>query len=600
MKKNQFVKFSLTVVCAAVLAACSSSGGGDDAAKRAADEAAARAAAEKAAKEEAERKAAEEAAKKATEEALLQKRLSEVGDEGAKSVKKTLSNLVTNNVIEDANYRSSTSITGMTVALYPTLDTIVVATPVDSNGNAVQRAAQVYLEDFDFRGNNRADAAALSGRYLLKHIYNINEGQTDPTKADEVIGNTLNAGVARPGDINNYTKTEKMGQQEGMAFVYENGRLNYTKKVEGPDVLDKRIARAEFLGNGQNARTDATARLDDSVAEVYGYRTFVAGDSVTGKNGGVIANSVAQAQAEEYQHSNAPFQRVGMIADRDTNATAADSGAQKVGGADHEYTAAGRLQYVQYGRVTSKLDQLTIDNLETGKNIVTLGTKIGSFGGYGDEGTEDHYFYRGVVSTPYDADLKAKLGQIYGSTHTDAQGNKTVTPAGMLDYRGHAVTYNLDRNFDLGDKVPNAIGYNQYLISGTHAKAAIDLASGTVTGNLYNVWGYSNGQVDNVVSDNLANFSGKLANNGSIAGTSQKLNPNGTVNSDGTFVASLFGPQAQELGGTIKSKDTYNSWGASFGASIQNVGQHSSESSVPRIGESTDQSNLNNPNLPQP
>ena len=34
MKKNQFVKFSLTLVCAGVLAACSSSGNNDDDAKK--------------------------------------------------------------------------------------------------------------------------------------------------------------------------------------------------------------------------------------------------------------------------------------------------------------------------------------------------------------------------------------------------------------------------------------------------------------------------------------------------------------------------------------------------------------------------------------
>ena len=559
MKKNQFVKFSLTVVCAAVLAACSSGGGNDNsAAEAAAAEAAAKAAAEKAAAEKAAaEKAAAEAAAKA--EAELQNKLASTGDEGAKSVKKTLSNLVTNNVVEARNYRSSNSITGMTVALYPTLDTIVVATPVDSNGNAIQNAAQIYLEDFDFRGNDRSATTALAGRYLLTHIHNINEGETDPTTADEVLGKTLAVGQARTGDINPYTKTTLMGNEDGMAFVYENGRLNYTKKVEGPDVLDKRIARTEFLGNG-TAKTDATARLDDSVAEVYGYRTFVAGDSVTGRNGTSIANSVAAAQAEQYDHSNAPFQATGVIADKDTNATAADSGTKKVGGADAEYTAAGKLNYVQYGRVTSKLDQIQIDDLREGKNIVTLGTKIGSFGGYGDEGTEDHYFYRGVVSTPYDANLKTKLGEIYGTSHTDAQGNKTVTPAGVLDYRGHAVTYNLDRNLNLGDKVPNAIGYTQHLVSGTHVNANIDLSSGAVTGKLYNVWEYSNGQETNSVSDNLANFAGNLANNGSIVGTANKLTSAGAVDTAGTLVASLFGPQAQELGGTIKSTDTYNSW----------------------------------------
>ena len=38
MKKNQFIKFSLTLVCAGVLAACHSSGNKDDDAKKRAQE----------------------------------------------------------------------------------------------------------------------------------------------------------------------------------------------------------------------------------------------------------------------------------------------------------------------------------------------------------------------------------------------------------------------------------------------------------------------------------------------------------------------------------------------------------------------------------
>ena len=337
--------------------------------------------------------------------------------------------------------------------------------------------------------------------------------------------------------------------------------------------------------------------MDYSLAIIQKTEYLTLNSTLTGRNGASIANSVAAAQAEQYKHSNAPFQAAGVIANKNTNATAADSGAKKVAGADAEYTAAGKLNYVQYGRVTSKLDQIQIEELREGKNIVTLGTKIGSFGGYGDEGTEDHYFYRGVVSTPYDANLKTKLGQIYGTSHTNAQGKTTVNPAGVLDYRGHAVTYNLDRNLNLGDKVPNAIGYTQHLVSGTHVNANINLSSGAVTGRLYNVWEYSNGQETNSVSDNLANFTGSLANNGSIVGTANKLSSTGTAQSTGTLVASLFGPQAQELGGTIKSTDTYNSWGASFGASIQNTGRSTQDTTVPAIGESTDQGNVNNPNV---
>ena len=52
MKNNKFIKFSLTVACAAVLAACGSSGGSNNAA------------AEEAAKQQAAQQAAEKAAEK--------------------------------------------------------------------------------------------------------------------------------------------------------------------------------------------------------------------------------------------------------------------------------------------------------------------------------------------------------------------------------------------------------------------------------------------------------------------------------------------------------------------------------------------------------
>lgn len=603
MKKNQFVKFSLTLVCAGVLAACSSSSNNSN------DEAAKKAAAEKAAQEalvqqqlaaEAQKKAEEEAAKKAAETAkTLEQGFGPDGDEGAKFVKKKQSNFVTNSVVEAPNDRSSSSVTGMTVPLYPSLDTIVVATPVDANGKARANAAQIYLEDFDFRGNDPA-TAVNKGRYTLNHIHNINAAEVDPAKSDEVNGYTVNATQARTGH-NLFTKTDAMGNESGEAFVYEAGRLNYTKRVEGGDVLDRRVARTEFQGNG----TADTGRLDNSVAEVYGFRTFVTGDSVTGLDGnGTAANTVALAQAGQYDVSNAPFVATAPILDRQgANPSAAENGVKKVGGADGEYTAAGKLNYVQYGRVTSKLNAIGNDldaELRAGKNIVTLGTKIASFGGYGDEGTEDHYFYRGIVSTPQSATLAADLAAKYGATHTDAQGNKTVTPAGTLDYRGHAVTYNLDRPLNLGDRVPNAIGYTHHLVSGTHATAQIDLATSQVNGRLYNVWHYSNGQTSADITDNLANFNGTLTNYGSIVGKSNKLNSDGSVAAQGNFAGSLFGPNAEELGGTIASTDTYNNWGASFGAAIQNVGSNTTATPPTTggaLGESTDQRNLANPNI---
>ena len=182
MKNNKFIKFSLTVACAAVLAACGSSGGSNNAA------------AEEAAKQQAAQQAAEKAAaeKAAAAEALVAKTV----DVGAKFVKKTQSNLNVGEGVE-TNSKSSVSPTNMTVELHPSLDTIVVAIPLQGD------TKQAYLEDFDFRGNE----ANTSGEHVLKHIYM--NGTTKDTTRGRVDGESA-------------TKTASMGENDvdGKAFVY--------------------------------------------------------------------------------------------------------------------------------------------------------------------------------------------------------------------------------------------------------------------------------------------------------------------------------------------------------------------------------------------
>ena len=231
MKNNKFIKFSLTVACAAVLAACGSSGGSSNN-----DEAAQQAAAQQAAAQQAaaEKAAAEKAAaeKAAAAEAAVAKTV----DVGAKFVKKTQSNLNVGEGVE-TNSKSSVNPTNMTVELHPSLDTIVVAIPVDKDGNPVENAKQAYLEDFDFRGNT----ANTTGMHTLNHIYKTADGST-------TVGAARNGGEVS-------TKTDTKGTQSGLAYVYEEGRLNYTRKAEGKNVVDTKAARTD-------------ARLADSVAEV--------------------------------------------------------------------------------------------------------------------------------------------------------------------------------------------------------------------------------------------------------------------------------------------------------------------------------------------
>ena len=506
MKNNKFIKFSLTVACTAVLAACGSSGGSNN---NNANAAAQQAAAQQAAAQQA---AAQQAA--AAAEALVAK----TNDAGAKFVKKTQSNL---NVGEgvDTNSKSSVSPTNMTVELHPSLDTIVVAVPLNADGSVNTKAKQAYLEDFDFRGNEDN----TTGKHTLNHIYKTNDGST-------------NVSTPRTGGEAS-TKTDTKGNDTGLVYVYEAGRLNYTRKAEGKNVEDHR-----------DARTDA--RLTGSVAEVYGHRTFVRGDSEL-KN---IADG-------ETTLANAPF-------------TAKD--------VDGKYTAGSKLNYVQYGRVTSKLHAVKEADLKDGKDVAQYGTKVASFGGYNENGTEDNYFYRGIKNTAYSATLASELKNIYFAPEA---------AAGKLHYQGHAVTYNLDKNYEDKSGLPNALGAEYALVSGTHVAADIDLANKNVTGNLYNRWTETNTQ-QQVKEHNveLANFTGTLANNGSISGSATKYD-----GAQGVLKASLYGPRAEELGGVISSNDTSNNWGASFGAKVQNTpyapGVTVTTAPVPAWGESTDANN---------
>ena len=239
------------------------------------------------------------------------------------------------------------------------------------------------------------------------------------------------------------------------------------------------------------------------------------------------------------------------------------------------------MDYVQYGRVTSKLHAVKEADLKDGKDVAQYGTKVASYGLYGQDGTEDNYFYRGVNNTPYSATLASDLKNIYFAPEA---------PAGELHYQGHAVTYNLDKDYKIDAGLPNALGAEYKLISGTHVAADIDLASKNVTGNLYNVWEETNTQ-QQVKPHNveLANFTGSLANDGTILGSATKFD-----NTKGMLKGSLYGNRAQELGGAIASTDTSDNWGASFGAKVQNpvyVAPAPAPAPTPAWGESTDQNN---------
>ena len=475
MKNNKLVKFSLTLVCSAVLAACGSSGGSDNAAaqkqqqqqqqlqKQQAEKAAAeKAAAEKAA---AEKAAAEKAAKTTSSES----------NPGYLLSKKKTSDFIVNNNGDKVDSTQSKPLPMTVQDLEPRLDTIVVAYP---EKNAKSKAI-AYIEDFQFVGNN-----TQSGTYTLTGIYN-----------DSTVRGTL-GGDPRTASR---TKTDTRGKESGTALVYQKNRVEY-------------FDRADRHNEGLN-----------TLAEVYGVRT----NSV----------EVANGNLADVKANNLPLVK-------ETNKLASKQD--------------GQLHFVQYGRVTTKLHGLTdkdVNAFKKGllddKNSNVTSNVIG-FAHYGEKGTENSYFYRGLNNT-----TGAELAKL----------------SGELVYHGHAVAYGLNTNYygEVAAKktdAPNAIGVEKEVLptlkSGYHVVAKVNLDNKDVTGSIYNTWTKDKTNFD----VNLVNFNGKLDNYGNIEGTSALAYKD--ANKDGSFNATLFGQTASELGGNVagnKNMDTsVTQWGAVFGA----------------------------------
>lgn len=544
MKKNQLVKFSLSVVCAAVLAACSSSSGDNGAAEAAKAKAAQEAAAIAAA--EAEAKAAEEAAAaaKAAEEAAKAAEEAKVANvvtnrQGGKFVKKTDSDLEIGLNETGKTSTSQGEVVNMNIKLHRSLDTVVVASNTE-NTNTTDKIG--YLEDYDFRKSSQAelDDARTSGTTTLSHIYkdstNTNGTGVARSKVEgkKVIAGSAEAIIEESIRIRNNTedtKTDTKGVDEGTALVFQQGRQNYI----GTD--EKVLAGNSdtfYLVEGGRDRSN-------TVTEVYGHRTFVIGDAETGVD--VAVDTAA----------NAPFQSL----------------AGNKAGIGY---SAGTLSKVQYGRVTSALDTDRGLAAKAGIETGSTDTLVVGYADYNAPKSENNYFYRGVDATTGGSTLLGDLANTYA---TNVDGAKT--PAGSLQYQGHAVTYGFthvapDADLPKNGAVPNAV-YSQAdyirptLVSGTHVAADIDLSTRAVTGNLYDVWAFA-GDSTSYIAKDIATFNGTLANSGEINGTSTRT----LDNAAGSLSANLYGSKAEELGGAIASSATSpaESWGAVFGATIQN------------------------------
>lgn len=615
---NTKFKFGLTLAATLVLAACGSSGnkGGNTAENKPATPA------------QTQTQPATNTNTQTTDKALLQQDKIKYG---GKFVKKEKSDFIVPGTNQESD--SSGAAAAMTVALNPFLDTIVIASKVDSNNEPVPGSELIYLEDFDFRKNDILESSEGEGYTVLPHIHYYNkDGAAISANKEAIIVAKINAVTAelakvsstltakegelttKEGDLpakKAAAKTDPSKQADYDAAVAEVdylkaevASLNVTKdrltkteenyqalkaslitvahtesrtfikgKAGAKDlVLDTvtrpasrdpqaALSKTEFAGNefsfalvykqdvnrmnyikrsekiaADDHRLEGGVDLSDNVAEVYGYRTFAVGDSLTGNGAG------------EFDVANTPL----------INA---------------------RLHNVQYGRVTASLNGLTEEQLRPGVKQGTLETKIASYAPFKSEGSESSYFFRGVNPTAEamkksGADLVTALKQTYKD--------------GQIKYQGHAVTYGFDHKYTGSNTggVPNAIGVNGGYdeLSGTHVSATVDLNTYKVNGRLYDI--YTDRAVPGSKIDNtVATFDGTLTQNGNVEGSSVRVEND--RNEAGSFKATLYGSLATELGGGIASNatDAANSWGAVFGAKA------GSAAPANGIGVATDSSN---------
>lgn len=480
MTTNSVSKFSLTIIAALVLAACGSSGSSKPNANST------NTTPSVPAPKPEQKPAPTTDALSENHQDLSAALTADTAFTGAKHVVLKDSNLITNQNPGEVSSKSDKPEVLQVQKPHRSLDTIVVAETRNKDGKLIPDAPSFYLEDFDFRtpaANAATDATA--GEKTLAHIY---KGQT-------TIG-----GTTRPETD---TKTATQGADSGKALVYQTGRVNYLHNYNGA-VVNKDGSALTSAAATINKQRD----LKDTVAEVYGYRTFAEGAD----------SAAAQTNIKDVDQANAPFLP-----------------------ANH-----AQLENVQYGRVTTQLSGQDIGTLKAGLPVGSLTTKVVGYGEYDKKGTEDHYFYRGI--DPTTADQLAKL---------KAAGSK------KLSYAGHALTYGNIKPAPSAANIPTAIGVSGQLIEGTRVKATVDLDTNKVTGSLYNTW-----YIDKNARDiDVVTFEGAVGKSGSMYGTSTNVTDN---DSKGMFAATLYNEKATEMGGVVASNlhDEKHQWGAVFGAAL--------------------------------
>lgn len=210
------------------------------------------------------------------------------------------------------------------------------------------------------------------------------------------------------------------------------------------------------------------------------------------------------------------------------------------------------LQHVQYGRLTANIDALTEDPTPNNKNDETLIYR--QFAQHGSRGTVDTYFYRGTHST------------------TIEQMNAVKAKGGKLQYHGHAITYNLGPSVSAKDGGLPTSYSNKSNTIGNFVQATFDTKTNKVTGSIYNLVNNTAdlSKPNHFKQQDLVKFEGVVSGNTVADGVSTKL---GATPEKGSFVASFYGKEAQEMGGNVSSVEKAKGfsdakWGAVFGATV--------------------------------
>ncbi|MFZ7217064.1 transferrin-binding protein-like solute binding protein [Avibacterium avium] len=248
MKKDNAIKFSLTLVASVILAACSSGGSGSSDAP-----------AQNNVSNETTQQVVTPAEETTTqEETVAPAGNTEPSPVGYKVVNKTNSDFqVKGRADEGRNSVAGVVESMLTQKPEPSFDTLVIAAPTNKAGNT----SIAYVEDLDV--TEQADGVGK-----LQHIY--------------LGAQTKEGGEARSDVHNEYgniTKTETQGTETGSVLVYEANRQNYTDDHADNRSATKEDTVAELYGRntmGSDKVVNATANLP--LADHYGELATKRGD----------------------------------------------------------------------------------------------------------------------------------------------------------------------------------------------------------------------------------------------------------------------------------------------------------------------------------